>query len=153
MSPMGKYDPGGKVCKPRRKLSFPSNSPLIKYISKATVQDSKRAANEAWIGAEIMCWKKWEIWFPDRRNTAPELSLQRKVIVAEVGQEEETVHCRRRCHRPSPVMKPYLEQASNSNLQLDSASICFKKRKMHLPSFLLIFQQQLTCKNVFNIHN
>ena len=56
--------------------------------------------------------EKWEIWFPDRRNTAPELSLQRKVIVAEVGQEEETVHCRRRCHRPSPVMKPYLEQAS-----------------------------------------
>ena len=112
MSPMGKYDPGGKVCKPRRKLSFPRNSPSIKYISKATVQDSKRAANEAWIGAEIMCWKKWEIWFPDRRNTAPELSLQRKVIVAEVGQEEETVHCRRRCHRPSPVMKPYLEQAS-----------------------------------------
>ena len=54
---------------------------------------------------------------------------------------------------PSVPRHETLFGAGQQNLQLDGASICFKKRKMHLPSFILIFQQQLTCKNVFNIHN
>ena len=79
-------------------------------LSPQFILDQKYFKNDS-LGQQARCkWglnrcrnsvvEKWEIWFPDRRNTAPELSLQRKVIVAEVGQEEETVHCRRRCHRP-----------------------------------------------------
>ena len=54
---------------------------------------------------------------------------------------------------PSVPRHETLFGAGQQNLQLDGASICFKKRKMHLPSFILIFQQQLTCKSVFNFQN
>ena len=75
------------------------------------------------------------------------LSLQRKVIVGELGQRLPPTK-RQNGPRTFSNTKPYLEQ----HLQFDFNCICFKKRYLYFGRIGFTFQQQLLCEYYQKVH-